>query len=68
MDSSEGGRKWALARGIFWSANAGAVATMIMFIVKGGNVMDVLQWWSYMMGALLTLYGGLNVAQKGVTK
>ena len=41
---------------------------MIMFIIKGGDVMDVLHWWSYMMGALLTLYGGLNVAQKGVTK
>jgi len=68
VDSSEGGRKWALTRGIFWSANVGGGLTALMFVIKGGDVMDVLHWWSYMMGALLTLYGGMNVVQKGVVK
>lgn len=68
MDSSDGGRKWALTRSIFWAANIGASATLVMFVIKGGDVMEVLQWWSYMMGSLLVLYGGMNVAQKGVMK
>lgn len=64
----DGGRKWALTIRIFWAANIGAAATLLMFVIKGGEVMDVLHWWSYMMGSLLVLYGGMNVAQKGVMK
>lgn len=72
MDSSDGGRKWALAKAVFTASTAMAVGTLV-FSVSGKietTVSSILEWWSFTQAGLLALYNGANViaASKGAKK
>jgi|GEM_PF-4733894 len=63
-------RKWILAKWMLTIASGVTVGLVTAKTLGIGDalppMMDVLQWWSYTAGAVLTLYGGANVVQKGI--
>ena len=63
-------RKWLLAKWVMYIASGVTVALVTARTLGVGDalppVMEVLQWWSYTAGAVLALYGGANVIQRGL--
>lgn len=63
-------RKWILAKWILATSTAITVAVVTTRLLGIGpespSTLDVLNWWSYTAGAVLTLYGGANVLEKKI--